>query len=224
MSIVVFGDSITNHSCDDEGGWTSRLQNLLISNHSQEYAPGVVVSEHSVMELGIGGDTIVGISKRFENELDVRIEIASNGDASNVLVGIAVGINDSRTNVLKATFEVDEEIFVKTYREVIARLKDKGVEIFLVGLTPVDENRTRPVLYSYNLDSYFNDRIEKYDSHIKTIANDENIAFVDLYPKFQEIIKTQGTQAVLFDGLHPNPRGHKIIADRVYETIKPKLV
>ena len=46
------------------------------------------------MVLGIGGDTIVGVSRRFESELETRINIInSGGDPSTFIVGLAVGLN-----------------------------------------------------------------------------------------------------------------------------------
>ncbi len=223
MAIIVFGDSITNRANDTGGGWTSRLWNHAFREFPIEYAPGVICPAHSVIELGIGGDTIVGIEKRFEQELMMRLDLANGGNCDDVLVGVAVGVNDARRNDNDGTYEVDIDLFEKTYDKVVARLLEIGVKVFLVGLTPCDEHKTSPALYADNLDTYENLRIEMYNNVIKKLSRKYHVPFVDVYPLFKQIIDTEGPESILGDGLHPNERGHQLIADNVFAAIRSEL-
>lgn len=220
MAVVIFGDSITNLASDNVGGgWTSRLCSKMSAEFNTEYAPGVVCGKYSVFELGIGGDTILGISQRFESELNTRVDFADPGD-EKVLVGIAVGVNDSRIDEKSGNNNVPIEIFEKTYRSVIEKLKKLDVSIFLVGLTLVDEEKSRPWPECDQPAHYLNSEIEKYNSVISLIAKDSNLLFVDVISAFRKAIENEGLDSLLAEGLHPNATGHELIASEVYKSIK----
>ncbi|HMS24342.1 MAG TPA: GDSL-type esterase/lipase family protein [Acidimicrobiia bacterium] len=224
MSVVIFGDSITNRASDETGGgWTSRLWSLIFHDFHTVYAPGVKDSNHSVLELGIGGDTIVGVSKRFESELRTRIEIAEHGIVSDVVVGLAVGVNDSRVNGITQLPEVPLDLFEETYSAVLARLKEIGVDVFTVGLTPCDDSKMSPCLFSQDNDDYTIERIKRYDAAVQKCAAIAGVSFVEVFPAFNKIIADEGLDALLADGLHPNDRGHELIAELVFAEIRSKL-
>ncbi|MFN8016150.1 MAG: GDSL-type esterase/lipase family protein [Acidimicrobiia bacterium] len=218
--IIIFGDSITNRADDlGNGGWTSRLWQTIRVTHFVDHE-GIKVAKHSLMELGIGGDTIVGISKRIESELKTRIDITKS-QIDDVIVGIAVGINDSRFNRSLQTEEVPLETFKETYQLVVDQLNEIGIKPFLVGITPCNQKLCDPVLYTENLDTYQNDRIRKYDRAVFEIAQKKGLIFVDIFERFSELVDELGEDIILPDGLHPNSIGHQLIADCVYEKIKP---
>lgn len=224
MSVVVFGDSITNRASDETGGgWTSRLWSKIFADFNTEYAPGVVCSDHAVIELGIGGDDVVGISRRFERELFTRVDFTDVNLLSQTLVGIAVGINDSR--VIESTGKniVDIDMFKSVYELVVDRLIEIGVGVFLVGLNPVDEKKVRSCMWMEDAQSYSNGEILKYDSIISEIATSRNLMFVNVSKAFSDVIEVEGCDSLLADGLHPNDRGHELISSEVFNTIKDRL-
>lgn len=221
MTIIIFGDSITNRAQDEEGGgWTSRLWKRAFDTHQTSYGEGIVFADHSVMELGIGGDTIVGVSRRFESELETRINIInSGGDPSTFIVGLAVGLNDSRFNEDTRIHKVEFEEFSRLYENLIDRMLRRDITIFTVGLTPVQESKTRQTSYTVESDSYANESVEKYNSEIQRLSQSKGIKFVDINSAFKKVIDEDGPESLLSDGLHPNARGHQIIADEVFQAI-----
>ncbi len=224
MAIVIFGDSITNRASDETGGgWTSRLWSLIFHEFHTVYAAGVVDSNHSVLELGIGGDTIIGVSNRFESELRTRIDIAEHGVVSDVIVGLAVGVNDSRVNGLTQEPEVSLDLFEETYSAILTRLKEIGVDVFSVGLTPCDDSKMDPCLFSQDHHRYTIERIKQYDAVIQKCAATADVSFVEIFPAFNKVIADEGLDALLADGLHPNDRGHELIAELVFREIRSKL-
>lgn len=223
MTVIIFGDSIVNRANDTGGGWVSRLWNHIYQHHNTEYAPGVVSSNHSVIELGIGGDDIVGINSRLESELQPRLKIEVDSDRDQYLVGIAVGVNDSRIDIQAGNPHIDIEVFRKTYLEVVEKLKNFGVYVFLVGISPSDESRMNPCPWTDPPTAYINDSIEGFNSCVKEIAESNQIDFVDVLSAFQKRIELNGPDTLLGDGIHPNEEGHQLIADLVYEKIKYKL-
>ena len=221
MSVIVFGDSITNRANDDEGGgWTSRLWSKIYQEFNTEYAPGVICSSHSVIELGIGGDDIVGVSKRFERELFTRVDFTDPQEAKDAVVGIAVGVNDSRIVEDTGRNFVEIEMYQSVYELVVDRLKEIGVNVFLVGLNPADETKVRPCQWIDEPTSYVNKEIEKYNEVISSIADGRDVLFADVLPVFKNEIATNGPDSLLSDGIHPNAKGHELIALEVFNTIK----
>ncbi len=223
MAVIVFGDSITNRANDTGGGWTSRLWNHIYNNHNTQYAPGVICSNHSVIELGIGGEDIVGIKKRFEAELRTRVQFEEESNYKDALVGIAVGVNDSRIDIKAGSPHVPIQEFETIYEEVVTRLKELGVYAFLVGLTPSDELKMNPCSWIEPPTAYMNESIRTFNESIKKIALNNHLNFVDVNAAFEKIISDNGPDELLADGIHPNGKGHQLIADLVYETIKPRL-
>ena len=52
-------------------------------------------------------------------------------------------------------------------------------------------------------------KFKKYDSIIKFVCKEENVGFIPLIDLMND--------SLLFDGLHPNTKGHELIFDRVLE-------
>ncbi len=222
MTIIIFGDSITNRADDQTGGgWTSRLWSKIYSDFSQKYAEGVVLSKHSVLELGIGGDDILGIENRWESEYHTRVNNVDN--IEEIIVGIAVGINDSRLELDTGKNHISIEDFTNAYIRVLDKMKILKLKVFIVGLTPVDENKVNPCLWIDPPTSYQNDIILKYNEVLVGLAKKYKHNFVDVYSILRQQIEENEPISILSDGLHPNADGHELIAQQAYRSIKSML-
>lgn len=186
-NILIFGDSITWGAVDSKGGWANRLKDES--------------GENTVYILGISGDTSSGVLKRLTQESLARLD----DDLQTVLI-IAIGINDSQIELETNTNKISLENFYDNLKKIVIDGKKFANKTTLLGLTPVDEEKVKPMPWK-ETHGYTNEQIEKYDKTIKKVAEEENVDLVEIYSKFKQV----DYKNLLFDGLHPNDKGHELI-------------
>lgn len=204
--ILVFGASIIWGANDLEGGWVSRLRKYLdlqanISDYSTYHA--------SVYNLGISGDTTTELLNRIESEIKNR----KWKDEESKTV-FAIGINDAKFLSDKKNNQTEKKYFSKNLEKLVKIAKKSEKSIAFIGLTPVDESKTTPILWNKN-SSYFNKYVQEYNNILKKFCEQNKIAFLDIFEQLnnQKFIKTMD------DGLHPGTKGHEMM----YEIIKKFL-
>ncbi len=192
MNILVFGDSITWGSYDpNRGGWVTRLRNYYEKKDA----------DINVYNLGIPGNTTIDLLKRVEFEASSR-----NPD----IIIFAIGINDAQlirhTNGLLVS--------IQEFRQNLSRLffmaRNFTNKVVFVGLTVVDESKTNPDKSDAGI-TYRNENIRQFDKVIEHFCRENRLKY----------IKVDGTigNNDLVDGLHPNPKGHR----QMFEKIKTEL-
>lgn len=191
--LIISGDSFVEGVGDnpDIGGWAKRVANYFSNIKTDIY--------------GFGGQTVKEIEKRYTEEI---------ANANKAVVIFQIGLNDSRIrDSLKERNEVEINAFANSYNLIVRNCK-KNKEIsrvILLGLTLVDEFKTIP----YKPDKYYsNYQILKFDKAVAEVANNQGVKFIELHTLIND---TNGT---LVDGVHPNPTGHKIIAENVIREIE----
>lgn len=193
---LVFGDSIVSGFFDTCGGWVDRLKHDQMMKFIRDGA-GV-----KVFNLGISGQTSRDLLARIEGELAARLS-----PRGNCVVVISIGGNDSALE--DGTARIDISVFQDTMQKIIAIAKRYTKRIVVVGLLPVDEQRTRPVAWGRNL-SFTNERLMDFDRTLQLVAQREGATFVSLATLFGD-----NASQFLYDGVHPNDEGHKIIYNRM---------
>ena len=190
-TICVFGDSIVWGACDvEKGGWVNRLGLYFVKGNDPVL----------VYNLGISGETTIGVLRRFTVEADVR---------EPSLVVFSIGINDSLDSPRPDTYTQNMQKLVE-----LARQRTK--QLMVIGLTNVDEKRTQPVEWDSTV-YYSNQRIQTYDQALKKIAEQNKINYVPLFGIL--------TPDDIEDGVHPNALGHQKIYLRVKEyLLQNKLI
>ncbi len=204
MQIYVFGDSIVWGAWDTEGGWVTRLK-----KHFNEKAVASNFNKYDeVINLGVSGNDTNNLTSRFENELTVRVS-----PEEGLGIVFAIGINDSQFINSENRYQVSLEQFTINLKKLILLARKYTDKIVFVGLPPVDE--ASPVQRET---SYTNDSIKKYNLLIKNICQKEKLDFIEI---FDEFIKTDLSKLIA-DGLHPNNKGHAIIAGIVEKYLLDK--
>lgn len=201
MRVLVFGDSIAQGFWDAEGGWVSRLRKFYdtqsITENKKDYP--------TIFNLGISGDSSADLLARFTHETTARL-------MDNLVFVFAIGINDAR---IAAGINFSSPTY---YRQNLQKLfneaKIYSSKILFVGLTPCIETRTNPV--SWGDISYTNTRIKAFDDTQREFCQENLIEFVEV---FEPLRMAQQQAELLPDGVHPNGKGHQLIADLV----RPKL-
>ena len=200
MRILIFGDSITYGAWDTEAGWVERIKREA---HRQ-----TILSEGKnklqVINLGIGGDTSTKILKRMPAEIEARYS------ASWPFVFlITFGANDER--IMNDKIETPMEKFETNVREIVTIAKSHSDKILFLGIPPIG----KPVV-EFKGQEYSDERVKEYEQKLQTIVEDAGLLFVPIRPAF-EAAGLDNLYA--YDDIHPNNKGHQLIAD----TVKPIL-
>lgn len=208
MRIFIFGDSITQGFYDSKGGWAQRLINQYHMKTLKGLESGGQWIE--MFNLGISGDTAEGVHGRMDSEIAVRQLYVQD-----TVIIIAIGCNDS---ILKDNLVVTEEYdFEAQIEELVDKALEHTSKVLVVGLAPVDQKLTDPWKYSTSGKQWKNNRIDLFEDILKQVSGRKEVLFVPVYDALRTE-QDKGTQ-LHADGLHPNDKGHQMIA----ALVKPKL-
>lgn len=208
--VYLFGDSITWGSWDPEGGgWAQRLRTEI-----DRWQIGRDDQWHPVYNLGIPGDTSAGVMQRLSAEVKARFD---PNEGAVILIGI--GINDSVVHLGGSP----ESISVVTYQKNLAAVFKAAVEwttqVGFIGLVPIDDTNLNPVPWDPSKAYRFGRALE-FNSALGEFARAQRIPLLDFWDEWVSTdYKTR-----LFDGLHPNSRGHEVIAEQVKEFLRNNFI
>lgn len=206
MRVLIFGDSIAQGFYDRQGGWADRVRhyfdNKLIDTSD--------MSQPTVFNLGISGNTTKTLLKRLENEIVARI-----WPGEEFAFVLATGTNDSIYR--PAGNHSEPDIYTKQLNELLAIAQKHSTKIVFVGLFPVVDKLVQPLPWSKSGKSYSTERVKLFDSALRDFCKTNNVPYIDLWNSFE---KAPDLNALLFDGVHPNDAGHKLIADLVQPKVK----
>lgn len=197
MRILIFGDSIAQGFYDSEGGWADRIK----KHYDRKLIEQNDLSQPTVFNLGVSGDTTNALLKRFENEI-----IARKWPGEEYIFIIATGTND--TIFRGQENDMEPEKFTGLLTELYDISLKYSKKILFVGLFPVSDEKLNPMPWSTTGKCYSTERMQKFNDQIKTFCSVKNIPFIDLFKDFNPSTQT-------FDGIHPNDDGHKYIADKI---------
>ena len=206
-TIVVFGDSTTAPR-----GELMVYGSLL---ETELRTRGVPVN---VINSGVPGNTTEDAARRFESDV-----IAHRPD----LVVLQFGINDSAVDVWKtppATQpRVSLEKFSENLRNFVGVLKKQRVRVVL--MTPNPLRWTPRLIEMYGHPPYdvtqpegFNVTLNWYADAVREIAAEASVPLVDVMAAHREI-EQHTAESLLSDGMHPNERGHALLAAWLAELI-----
>ena len=213
MRILVFGDSITQGFHDDEfGGWANRLSALAIKRGIEsDYNYDV-----SVVNLGVSGDTTADLLKRVDSEAKARTQKYPT-DKFDVAL-LAIGINDSKFEMESRKNSIPIEETIKNLESITSVVSEYCQKIIIVGLTPVFDERIQPMSWKPT-HGYSNEVIDSYNHKIKDFANENDFLFIDT-----KSVYDGNEDSCLPDGLHPNAEGHRLIFERVKESLEKESI
>jgi lysophospholipase L1-like esterase len=198
MRVLIFGDSIAYGSWDTEGGWVERLK---------KKAHRITVNTQGnrkiqIINLGIGGDTSTKILKRLKTEIDARY--SPNWP---LLLVFSFTTNDERKTT--GTIETPIELFEKNVSEIIKTAKQHSSFIFFVGTPPLATE-----IVEFKGVEYSDKRIREYEAVLKNSTKAAGIGFVSIRSEFSD-----KDDLFCYDNLHPNNKGHEIIANKVWPVL-----
>ena len=213
--IVAIGDSITQadthwtvngHRNTIQGGWVTRLGNLL-----EKDFPG----EYEVINKGINGDTAPGVLQRLDRDV-----ILLQPD----IVIIAIGTND-----IFARLSADPSSTPDTYQSTISRIFNKlkrnlsDTTAFALGMTTSLRKYAHIRFGNFlpqqdDMQAVFND----YNNILRKLTKDYKYSYVDLPSQWPEDIEESWKFCA--DGIHPNDAGYDLVAAIIHDTLRPTVL
>lgn len=213
-TIVTFGDSTT----------ATRGPLVVYSMLLEKELPAAGIPV-KVVNSGIGGHTTQNAIARFDKDV-----LQHEPD----LVVIQYGINDSAVDVWRDPPATQSRVSVEQYdanlRKMIKQLKEKQISVIL--MTPNSLRWIPRMKQLYGKPPYdpddpqgFNVLLKSYAAAARKIAKEENVPLVDVYAAFENYDKqdNQAADDLLLDGMHPNTKGQKLVADLLLPQITAVL-
>ncbi|MBE5744470.1 MAG: hypothetical protein E7358_07190 [Clostridiales bacterium] len=196
MKILFFGDSITDagHNYDKE------IPNYNLGYGYVTFATAKLVEngyKSMVVNRGIAGQGIKDLIERFDKDV-----VSENPDVLTILVGA----ND---------FWFGLEVFEERYELLVSLIKEKLPNTKVILMQPF-------VLKGYHSDSRNGvyHKIRDYAKIVDKIADKHSYPYVQLQKPLDQAFEKLGEEYVLYDGIHPNVYGAKLIADNWFEIFR----
>ena len=200
--LIIIGDSSVYGWGDNEGGgWCERLRRNFMSTPNSPI----------IYSLGIRGDGLENVSKRWRDEWERRGELRRQYPDGIIL---SIGLNDTaRIGQKDGRPQLSSEAYRFGLNQLLRDIKSK-TKLFLIGLTPVNES----VMPFANCLWYSNKACSIYESKIEETCIELNIPFL---PTYEMIIKERSWESLIqSDGLHLNSNGHYWLYKKI-KTWKP---
>ena len=209
LTIVAFGDSITNGVGAFEVTDETAYRGLVRQRLSEELGLEVVV-----INAGVNGDiTPLAIERLGSDVLSYEPRI----------VTVMFGVNDAgyyrpETDGFAETPRVELSHFERCLNAIAEGILGAGAKLAI--LTPLPMN---PHYWGTDLPVYvengLNFLVTQYAQKCRDVASKVGVPLVDTYAHFDSHPETQD---LVPDGIHPNPEGHRTIADLLYPALREK--
>ena len=208
MTIVAFGDSTTAPR-----GPLVVYADLLRQDLPEHIGPVTVIN------AGIGGDTTARAAQRFASDV-----LAHHPDVAI----IQFGINDSTVNVRGGATKppLGLEEYEANLQRFVRELRSAGAKPIL--MTPNPMAWTPSMLSMYGKLPYqpddpdgFNVTLKPYVEAVRRLAREQAVELVDVNRAFYDDTRANHgiLNDLLLDGMHPNAKGQRLIADLLVRAI-----
>lgn len=205
LCIVAFGNSITAERNTVKQVFAQRLPQLLA-------AQGVPCR---VINSGIGGSHT---GRRIDHDLFKiahaldRLESAVLDKNPDITI-ISFGTNDSYidSKVRNGPSRIPLKDFTSNLEFIISSIQNSGSKIILMA----------PNCLGHAYPEFQNHRLARYVRVIRKLAKKYNTAFFNNYKFFKDYDSRRGQSMddLMLDGVHPNDKGHEIMAGQLFKLI-----
>lgn len=205
LTIIAFGNSITATRATIDQVFAQRLPDLLL-------AEGIPCR---IINAGIGGSHT---GSRSDHDL-FKIKHAKDRFESDVLSKdpditlIGFGTNDAYidTKVKNGPSRIPLDDYRSNLTDFIRRLQAKGSRIILIA----------PNILGEKYPHFQNRRLLEYVKVVRKLAKKFHTGLVDNYKLFQKYGRKKNSliDDLMLDGVHPNDKGHELIAREIMKEI-----
>lgn len=208
MKILFFGDSIT----DMERNREVEIGNIFSYGNGYPYAVACELfkddpTKYTIINKGISGNRSVDLYARIKSDV---------WNLQPNLLSILIGVNDVWHELSGNGVEIDR--FENVYSMIIAETMNKLPNTKILLMEPfvlkgsATEDNWRLFQHVY-----------EYAEVVKRLADKYGVYFLPLQEKFERAAAKHGVDSYLYDGVHPNVAGAKLIADAWIEMFKERI-
>jgi lysophospholipase L1-like esterase len=192
-TLLFIGDSITDCGRDREtagadlgGGYVAQVQTLMTAHYPQ--------ARIRYLNTGISGNRVIDLEARWEADV-----LAHQPD----WVSIMIGINDVwRQFDNPLSEQISLEVYSNKLETLIQRTAPEVEGIIVMS----------PFFLETNVDEPMRALMDRYGAAARTIAERNQLSFVDIQAAFNVWLAHNHTSQLSGDRVHPNTVGHTIIA------------
>ncbi|MEL7068404.1 MAG: GDSL-type esterase/lipase family protein [Cyanobacteria bacterium J06581_3] len=198
--VIAIGDSLVYGYGDSEaGGWVERLRLGWMDPAN----PGPIL-----YNLGVRGDGVTQIARRFEREFCDRGELRHR--KPDVLV-FSFGVNDSaRAGRANGRPVTDLSTFGQSVRQLLQRASDL-CPVYFVGMVPVNE----AAMPFANILHFSQAEQKHYRDVTRQMCESANVPYLDLFEQWTQHGDEWVCDRLCPDGIHPNILGYRTIFEAV---------
>ena len=208
MKILFYGDSITDmgRSRDTDGnafGYGVGYVNGVVSTLKFENP-----EKYEFINRGISGNRVVDLYARIKADV---------WNHEPDVVSILIGVNDVWHEIFGGNgVEIDR--FERVYRMLIEDTKKRLPNVKFILCEPF-------VLLGSATEEKYQEfcEVKKYAAVVKKLAEEYGAAFVALQAKFDEAAEKHGPVHYLYDGVHPDLAGGKLIAEEWLKAFRAEI-
>ena len=202
MRIVFFGYSITD--CERDRNDEKSLGNGYVKVIADKLHPLYPDTDLELINKGVSGNEVCDLIARVERDV-----ISLNPDA----VVIMIGVNNT-LHKFKYGKELNLKQFERDLVELLTRLKEAGIAVIFL------EPFLMPAADKLRMRKLFDEELAVIDRVASEIA-DEFVAFDEM---FNGLTITTPYSEYSTDGVHPTPRGSRLIANTAIKAIRKHLL
>jgi len=208
IRVVALGDSITHGAGHAGVTEQTTFRHLVATDLSARVGRPV-----EVLNAGVNGDIVPGALARLATDV-----IAPRPDIATIMFGgNDAGYYRPETDGFADTPRVALDDFRSMLTDIVDRIAHAGIHPVLMTSPPMTDRYWGADLEPYRRNG-INFLVSAYAQVVRDVAVAHAVPLVDIYAAFSG---DPPTWAFFPDGLHPDPRGHRLIADRLLECLVP---
>jgi lysophospholipase L1-like esterase len=108
--------------------------------------------------------------------------------------------------------QTDREEFKTAYEEIINIAREHSCEIVAIGLTPVNPEKSKGLLFN-------NEEVKIFDGHIFHVCDKRKVPMLRMFNE----LEAKGFADMLVDAVHPNDEGHEMLFGKIKEFLSKIL-
>lgn len=196
------GDSITDCSRPrDYEGMGASYAFIIAAQLSEKLAH----KQPKFYNRGISGNRVSDIAARWNED---TYFLNPN------LLSVLIGVNDA-WRIVNQVPHGTKDRFARTYRQLLQETVEEIPNCAIVLMEPFIL-KTKEMAENWTL---WTELLTAYRAEVKALAEEFGLVFVPLQEAFDEACQTAPAEYWLYDGVHPSPAGHQLIANQWLKTV-----
>lgn len=221
--VCLFGDSISKGVIYDEACNRYKMTKECFANLISKNTDELEIKNYSMFGCSIEkGISLLERHNKTVKECDIVVLEYGGNDSDHNWQEIA------ETPELEHNPKTPINLFLEDYEIVIKKLQDMGKQVVMLNLPPIDEhryfnwfsqglNKENILKWLGGSEEYIYRFHESYDIGLQKIASRFSIPLIDIRSEF--LLKKDYREYLCCDGIHPNEKGHNLIAQIIAKNI-----